>query len=223
MMNRILIIFLIVFLSFQTTKIYSQVFNRVIDQFSADSQIENQITGWEEKSFVGNTSYSIVNEDTNFVLKAEADSAASGLYKEIKYDVKEYPFLSWRWKVTHISERGDVHQKETDDYGARVYVVFPKFLKWNTKTISYIWARKLPKGESHPNPWLPKNVVMIAVQSGRDSLGYWITEKRNVYQDYQRIFGDDPLKVGAIAVMSDGDNTGGKAEAFYDDFIISKQ
>ena len=43
-----------------------------------------------------------------------------------------------------------------------------------------------------------------------------------MFEDYRRIFWSDPLKVGAIAVMSDGDNTKDIAEAFYDDFILRK-
>ena len=82
----------------------------------------------EEKSFVGKTKYAIIELDGNHVLHARADSAASGLFKEIKYDPKEWPILSWRWKVVQLPEKGDVRFKETDDYGARVYVVFPHFL-----------------------------------------------------------------------------------------------
>lgn len=202
---------------------FSQGGKKIIEQFSDRSMIGDQMNGWQEKSFVGHTRYSIIEQDNNYVLHARADSAASGLFKEIKYDPKEWPILSWRWKVIQLPEKGDARFKETDDYGARVYVVFPHFLKWKTKTISYIWARKLPKGEHIPNPWLPKNAVMLAVQSGPDSLGRWITEKRNVYQDFKRIFGSEPPHVGAIAIMSDSDNTGGVAEAFYDDLILLKQ
>lgn len=201
----------------------SQDTEKVIERFSADSQQGDKIIDWEEKSFVGNTRYSIVHEDDNFVLHAQADRAASGLYKEIKYDLHEYPHLSWRWKVTKLPEKGDVYNKETDDYGARVYVIFPRFLKWKTKTINYIWAKNLPKGESHPNSWLPDNAIMIAAQSGTENLGQWMTETHNVYEDYQKLFHEKPPRVGAIALMSDSDNTGGFAEAYYDDFVISKK
>lgn len=201
----------------------SQNFSRTIDDFPLDSKKSDKISGWEEKSFVGHTQYSIVSLEQESVLYARSDSAASGLYKEVKYNPAEWPILSWRWKVIRLPEEGDVHHKETDDYGARVYVVFPHFLKWKTKTISYIWARNLPKGAHVPNPWLPKNVVMVAVQSGLDSLGQWMTEKRNVFQDFKTFFGKEPPNVGAIAIMSDSDNTGGVAEAFYDDVILLKQ
>ncbi len=216
-------IFIILFVLGMFSLMIAQDTQRVLERFSESSQTQGGIQGWKEKEFVGSTQYSIQVEDDNYILHAVSDSTASGLYKEIKYDTKEYPFLSWRWKVIHLPEQGDVHSKETDDYGARVYVVFPRFLKWKTKTINYIWAKQLPKGDTVPNTWLPKNAIMIAAQSGSDSLGVWITEKRNVYEDYRRLFGDDPPKVGAIAVMSDADNTGGHAEAFYDDFVISKQ
>jgi len=202
---------------------FSQGGKKIIEQFSDRSVSGEKISSWQEKSFVGHTNYSIIEQDNNYVLHARADSAASGLFKEIKYDPKEWNYLSWRWKVIQLPEKGDVRFKETDDYGARVYVVFPHFLKWKTKTISYIWARKLPKGEHIPNPWLPKNAVMVAVQSGSDSLGTWITEKRNVYEDFKRIFGAEPPNVGAVAIMSDSDNTGGVAEAFYDDLMLLKQ
>lgn len=220
-MNHIFKYFLsFVFIFFLIHKIYSQEKMRIIEKFSANSSNGNKISGWEEKSFLGHTKYSIVKHGENYLLHARSDSAASGLYKKIKYDVQEWPWLSWRWKVDKLPEKGDVHFKETDDYGARVYVVFSHFLKWKTKTISYIWARKLPKGEYIPNSWLPKNAAMVAVESGTDSLGRWITEKRNVYQDFKQIFGEEPPEVGAIAIMSDSDNTGGRAEAFYDDFML---
>ncbi len=195
----------------------------VIEQFDENSRSTAGINGWKENSFLGHTQYSVQLTDDDYVLNAEADSAASALYKEIDVDLKEYPVLSWRWKAVHLPEKGNVHTKETDDYGARVYVVFPEFLKWNTKTINYIWARELPKGESIPNAWLPGNAVMIAAQSGKDSLNIWIREKHNVYEDYKRIFGKEPPHAKAVAVMTDADNTGGKAEAFYDDFLFLKE
>jgi len=204
-------------------KIYAQESIKIIDRFSRQNASGKEIAGWKEKSFVGNTKYSIIELEGNPVLHARADSAASGLVKEIKYDPKEWPVLSWRWKAIQLPEKGDVRFKETDDYGARVYVVFPHFLRWKTKTISYIWAKNLPKGEHIPNAWLPQNAVMVAVQSGADSMGRWITEKRNVYQDFKMIFGEAPPKAGAIAIMSDSDNTGGVAEAFYDDILFLKQ
>ena len=56
---------------------------------------------------------------------------------------------------------------------------------------------------------------MIAVESGPEKTGQWLEEKRNVLEDFRRHFGEDPPKVGAIAIMTDTDNTGEKAIAWY--------
>ena len=57
--------------------------------------------------------------------------------------------------------------------------------------------------------------MMIAVESGSAQTGRWVVEKRNVLEDYRRVFGTDPPKAGAIAIMTDTDNTGEEAVAYY--------
>jgi hypothetical protein len=153
------------------------------------------------------------------VLRAEARAAASGLIYKIEYDPKEYPILTWRWKVENILQKGDETKKAGDDYAARVYVVFPHWFFPKTKTINYIWANRLPKGEHVPNPFV-SNAVMVAVESGSENVGRWVSERRNIVEDYRRLFGRDPPRAGAIALMTDTDNTGESAVAYYDDIRL---
>ena len=169
---------------------------------------------WKEKSFTGLTRYEVVREDGQLCLKATSDAAASALYYEIEFDPREHPFLAWRWKVSNILAKGDELKKEGDDYAARVYVVFPSAFFWRTKAVNYIWANKLPAGRAVPNPFT-SNACMIAVQSGRSHVGQWMEEKRNLLEDYRKCFGEDPPKAGAVAIMTDTDNTGEKATAWY--------
>jgi len=105
-------------------------------------------------------------------------------------------------------------KKEGDDYAARIYVVFPSLVFWKTRTINYIWANKLPPGKAVTSPFT-KNSIMIAVESGESKTGRWIEEKRNVFEDFRKHFRQDPPRVGAIAIMTDTDNTGEKAVAWY--------
>jgi len=177
-------------------------------------------SAWEEKSFKGNTRYEVVQEDGRWCIKATSHGAASGLYYPISYDPKEYPFLAWRWKVTNVLLKGDELKKEGDDYAARVYVVFPSALFWRTKAVNYIWANKLPAGQTVANPFT-SNACMVAVQSGSAHVGQWMEEKRNVLEDYRKCFAEDPPKAGAIAIMTDTDNTGEDATAWYGPIRIS--
>lgn len=176
---------------------------------------------WETKEFKGKTRYSVVNEGAGHVLKAESNAAASALLYRHSYSLKEYPILTWRWKVKNIIKKGDETKKAGDDYAARVYVIFPHFITPLTKSINYIWANKLPQGKHVPNPFYSR-AVMVAVESGEENVGKWITERRNVYEDFRKLFGYDPPEAGGIAVMTDTDNTGEAAVAYYGDLRIEK-
>ena len=169
---------------------------------------------WVEKSFKGKTHYQVAREDDQLCIKATSRSSASALYYKIKYDLKDYPVVTWRWKVDHVLTKGSALYKNGDDYAARVYVVFPSWAFWRTKAINYIWANKLPRGQAVHNPFTA-NVVMIAVKSGSGLTGQWVDERRNVLEDYRRYFGEDPPSAGAIAIMTDTDNTGEGAVAWY--------
>ena len=58
------------------------------------------------------------------------------------------------------------------------------------------------------------NARMVAVESGDENAGDWVTEKRNVYEDYRRLLGEDPPEIGDVSLMTDTDNTGGEATAY---------
>jgi hypothetical protein len=175
---------------------------------------------WEEKSFSGKTNYRVTTEDGIRCLRAGSRASASALIYRIEYDPGEYPFLHWRWKVDGVIRKGDERTKQGDDYSARVYVVFPSFLFWKTRALNYIWANRLPKGEGVPNPFT-SNAVMIAVRSGSEDTGRWFEERRNILEDFRRFFGEDAPKTGAVAVMTDTDNTGEEAGACYGPIWIS--
>ena len=178
------------------------------------------LSGWERKSFKGETDYSIVREGGSTVVKAQSRAAASGLFKKVQVDPLRYRYLRWKWKVAEPLRNGAEKTKAGDDYSARVYVVFPGLFFWQTKAINYVWSSRLPREESFPNPYTG-NAMMVVVESGTDKAGTWISEQRDILTDYRRLFGGEPRQLGAIAVMTDTDNTGGNALAWYGDIELS--
>lgn len=211
----------------QHTVIYSIVFLLLVTIAQADMlEISHFATkglnGWERKSFKGETEYSIVKEGEgeSAVVRARSSAAASGIYKKVQLDPVQYRYLHWKWKITEPLKNGAEKTKAGDDYAARVYVVFPGFFFWQSKAINYVWSSRLPREESYPSPFT-RNVMMIVAQSGSDKTGRWITEQRDILADYRRLFGEEPRKLGAIAIMTDTDNSGGEAVAWYGDITIS--
>jgi hypothetical protein len=77
-------------------------------------------------------------------------------------------------------------------------------------------------GTAVPNPYT-EQVHMIVIESGSAKLNTWITEERNVYEDYKRAFGEEPPMISGIAIMTDTDNTGESAEAYYGDIVLKRR
>ena len=176
---------------------------------------------WKVKSFRGATVYRVVAEAGGHVLQAESRGTASGLVRKIDLDPRDYPMLSWRWKVAGTIAQGDERTRAGDDYAARIYVIFPHWFFPKTRTLNYIWANHLPQGTFLPNAYTA-NAMMIAVESGPTLAGQWLTERRDMVADYRQAFGEDPPRLGAIAVMTDTDNTGAMATAWYDDLLLTR-
>lgn len=187
----------------------------VIGNFSIEG-----LAGWERKSFKGITEYRLTQENDTTVVKATSQGTASGLVKKVSFDPKKYRYLRWSWNILHTISGGDEKTKAGDDYAARIYVVFPGKYFWQTKAINYIWANHLKTGTSIANAYT-SSAIMVAVQSGSNSTGQWHAEKRDIFTDYKNLFGSDPGQVSAIAIMTDTDDTGEKAIAWYGDITLS--
>jgi len=189
------------------------------DEIQVGKFSNGELTGWKDEIFKGKTDYSLIKEEGKSVLKAHSVKAASGLIRKLKLDTKAYPILAWSWKVEHTLKNEDATHKSGDDFAARVYVVFPRTFFWQTRAINYVWAAKLPKGSSVPSPYT-SNAIIVAVESGDEKAGAWTNEERNIREDYRKLFGEDPPKLGAVAIMTDTDDTRDEVTAYYGDIFL---
>ncbi|NCB07811.1 MAG: DUF3047 domain-containing protein [Bacteroidia bacterium] len=183
---------------------------------------KNALSEWQEKVFRGRVLYSVKADRGAQYLRAYSDDSASGIFYEIKFNPKQYPMISWQWTVLRfpsIKESPSAGAKgdnwiEKDDYAARVYVIFPKLSFNLTKCLEYVWDIKLPAGTIITSPY-SENIKLFVVESGSGNAGKWISVERNIAEDYKKAFGKEPGRVGAIAIMTDTDNTQSTAEANY--------
>ena len=191
------------------------------------------------KKIKRHTRYELVNDAGTVVVKAVSDRAASGIMRKMRIDLRQYPIIRWRWKVDAVYQGGDVTRKDGDDYPARIYITFlydpAKAGFFDRATfeaaklvygeyppmgaITYIWASKAPVSGVFANPYTDK-VKMIVVRSGGKNTGRWFAESRNLLEDYRAAFGADPTLVSGIAIMTDSDNTGESATAYYGDIAF---
>lgn len=179
------------------------------------------LASWEKKIFKGETVYATVKEGNSAVVRAESSNAASGYFRKISLEAKHYPYLNWSWKVQGAVPAEDPGSKAFDDYAARVYLVFPGRFFWQTRSIVYVWADRLPPGTVIASPYSDR-VAIVAVESGNRHAGVWRHERRNYVEDYRRYFHEAPGNPAAVAFMTDTDNTGAHALAWYGDIYFSK-
>lgn len=188
----------------------------MVGEFSA-----GDLSGWEKESFSGETEYTLVEKDGRQVLQAVSQGTASGLYREIRVDLNRTPYLNWSWRGANVLEGVNERTKSGDDYPARVYVVVAgKLFFWRTRAVNYVWSSNQPTGSTWPNAFT-SNAQMMALQSGARKVDQWVTEKRNVRADFKQLFGDDVDHIDAVAIMTDTDNSGQAATAWYGDIYFS--
>ena len=209
-----------------------------VGRFSANPPGALLVDGWKPLTFKKipkRTTYELVADGSTVVVKATSEAAASGLTKAVRIDPSVYPVVQWRWKVQNLLTRSDVTRKSGDDYPARLYITFEydpnkvslgRRLKYKAgqalfgdipiAALNYIWDTKAAIGTIVDNAYTDF-AKMIVVQSGAHKVGVWVDESRNVYQDYQHAFGEEPPLINGVAIMTDTDNTGEQATAYYGD------
>ena len=215
--------------------------NSLITAFSTITSLED---GWEPMEFPKidrHSRYQLTDDDGEQVVMASTDNSASGLIARVSVEPGDSLILRWRWKVSNVYEQGNARKKEGDDYPARIYVAFEFepdeagfFERAKRKTVevvfgeelpgnalNYIWANRLPVGEIIANPFTD-TTMMVAVNSGTANTGEWVTVERDIVADYHKAFDREPPKLVGVAIMSDSDNTGASATAWYGDVSLVK-
>lgn len=179
------------------------------------------LKGWKVKSFKGKTKYTLIKKNGRKILRARCTHrTASGLYKPVRVNLHKTPILHWSWRISNVYPGLNGKTKSGDDYAARIYVAdYHKFLVWESRAVNYVWANTQPRGSTWKNAFVSQD-QMVAVKSGAPARpGRWVKESRNVLKDMKSYFHRDTIN--GVALMTDCDNGGGKATAYYRDIYFS--
>ena len=230
----------------------------IIDRFSMETQERLKgffvPKGWHLLRFRGSkrlTRYTPVEDGNNVYLRAESEGSAAPIYKIANFSPQDYPYISWRWKVDNILEKGNGYTKAGNDFAVSLGIIFDydsqrasliKSLKYSLiklfygayppdYVILYVWGNGVheKKGEIITNPY-SEIVKMFVLENGSSHLHQWRKEERNILKDFKDAFGTYPeQRVGGIGIHTDSDNTSYsynesyRAVGYYDDIIVSKR
>jgi hypothetical protein len=194
----------------------------VVDRFSKGLNDEGNPVGWTREKSLGPQSVIAVEKENGkaFVLLRSVGDAF-GIKKEISFDIRKYPYLCWEWRAVRLPPKGDVRKRETDDQAGQIYVVFPKFPSMiNSRSMGYLWDTLTPVGQMGTSTAYSK-MKYVVLESGKEKLGKWICETRNVYEDYKKLFQEEPPEVGAVLLYINTQNTAGSGEIHYANIYFS--
>ena len=167
--------------------------------------------------------FRVVIDGGRKVINMKSAGDSSTISKEIKVDVKTSPILQWSWKAVTLPNNGNACVSATDDEAAQIYVTFPRFpTAVRSRIVSYIWDTTRPVGTTCKSQKTGL-VTYVVVRSGTADLNKWMTESRNVLEDFKKIYGEAPGEdAGAISLGVDSNDTNSTAESFFGTIFFRK-
>lgn len=212
--------------------------------FSAARNLGELPEGWREqvpRRDLPSTHYRVTRRDDRTVLHAVADRSASGLRCDVDVDPKAAPWLEWEWRADRIELDATVAIDELDDSPTRVALAFDGDVSGLTlreqifqelveaftgytlpfATLMYVWD-----GQARPESVIQYvrtgRIRYLVVESGAGNAGRWLSYRRNVVEDYRRVFGAEPGRIRGVGVMTDSDDLKTHTEAWYGDLRFSE-
>jgi hypothetical protein len=173
---------------------------------------------WKLAVYEGEPDLMLVPDGHGRALRLRSRLSSFSLAKAVDIDLKKTPHLEWEWKVTELPAGGDFRRRATDDQAAQLFVVFSSG-GFRQEVIVYLWDSTAPQGTASkmsPPPLYPFVTLQgVVVRSAEAQIGEWIAERRDVAEDYRRLFGKEPEGVQGIGIHINTQHTRSQAEAFW--------
>jgi hypothetical protein len=167
--------------------------------------------GWQVKVAHGTPEIATVSEGRTNYLDLKSHNSSFGLEREVDVDPLDAPYLTWKWRVKQLPPGGDFRHLKTDDQAAQVLVAFT-----DRRIISYIWDTNAPQGAMENASWIPLvHIYAVVCRSGATDLNQWVTETRNLADDYQKAYGHRAPRVKGIRLQINTQHTGTAAESCF--------
>ena len=182
--------------------------------------------GWDGQRW-GSPAYdmTVVDVDGRRALHLVSKNEGSTITKDIKgrIDLTQTPIIEWSWKAVTLPAKADSRRKETDDQAAQLYVAWPRFPEAvRSRIIGYVWDTTAPVGTIVKSE-KTATITYVVVRSGKDDLGKWLTERRNVAEDFRKIYGETPESPGGVSIGIDSNDTRSSAESYVGPIAFSNK
>jgi hypothetical protein len=166
----------------------------------------------------------IVEDEGRKALHMKSQDDGSTINREIKGTVhlKDTPILEWRWKAIVLPKGANSCKKATDDQAGQIFVGWPRFPEAvRSRIIGYVWDTTQPVGTICKSE-KTGTVTYIVVRSGPGDLNKWHTERRNVVEDFKKVYGEAPEDPAVLSISIDSNDTNTSSEAMIGSILFRK-
>ena len=120
------------------------------------------------------------------------------LRRDVDLELTDQLSLGWDWLVEELPSLAAENQVPTHDY-LSIAVEFD-----DGQDITYMWSAELPQGTVFRCPLPGWNMIETHVvqRSGHAELGQWLSESRNLAQDYREIIGGTATRVARVWLIA---------------------
>ena len=192
--------------------------------------------GWHAVPLPGKpeTAYAWSTKEGRPAVSASSERSASLWRRKVAVPAQELGEVSFSWWVPQVLPGASVADSAVEDASVRVVFAFGgdggKLSMRNRAmfdlaealtgemppyaTLMYVWDARAEVGSVIVNSRSDR-VRKIVLDTGDRGLNQWRDHRRNLVADFRLAFGEDPGPLQSIAVMTDTDNTGSSAQAWY--------
>jgi hypothetical protein len=166
---------------------------------------------WQLKVTHGRPDFGVCQDDSVPCLHMKSVDSSFALEHKVDIQPAQFPYLTWRWKVTQLPAGGDFRRSSSDDQAAQILVGFD-----DNRIITYLWDTSAPKGTAAPaTPFPFVHIFAVVCESGPADSNRWLSETRNVAADYERAYGRPASRVKGLRLQINSQHTGTVAESYF--------
>jgi hypothetical protein len=200
------------------------------------SQRGAAVDGWEAVPLPGKaaTRYIPSSKEGRIAISASADASASMWRKRVNVAPDALGSIRFSWWVQDLIADAGVGNREAEDSPARIVLAFDgdrsrlsarnralfelaQALSGEVPpyaTLMYVYDSSAPVGSVVVNHRTDR-IRKVVLDSGVGRLRQWRDHERDLVADFQLAYGEAPGALLAIGLMTDADNSRGRAKAWY--------
>ncbi len=156
------------------------------------------------------------------------------LRQSVRVEPASLQTIHFSWKVAQLIPGADLSQRDAHDSPVRLVLAFEgdrsEFSMKNAMlselsltltgepmpyaTLMYVWCNACAKEDLYVSPRTDR-IREIALETGPERLGQWLSYQRDVQADYLKAYGQAPGALVGVGIMTDTDNTRQSTVAWY--------